>query len=63
MHAKRQLSVAAQAERGRECRSCRVPKSFSRHLIEYVDAYGAMIFSESWVCEGDKLQRDKNVEC
>jgi hypothetical protein len=63
MHAKRQLSVAAQAKRGRECRFLRVPKSLSRHLIQHVDVHGAMIFSESWVYDGGKLQRGENVEC
>ena len=44
MPAKRQLSVAAQAKREHECRSLRVPKSLSRHLIQYVDVHGATIF-------------------
>ena len=63
MPAKRQLSVAAQAKRGRECRFLRVPKSLSRHLIQHGDVRGAMIFSESWARDGGKLQRSENVEC
>jgi hypothetical protein len=59
MPAKRQLSVAAQAKREHKCRSLRVPKSLSCHLIQHVDVRGAMIFSESRVCDGGKLQEAK----
>ena len=40
-----------------------MPKSLSRHLNVYVDVYGAMIFSESWVYDGGKLQSGENIEC